>query len=211
MPKASCSGVDSVCGLMENENGMRDDTDSREVSRILHAAGEGEAVDMSTLLPLVHNHLRTIAARQMDGERAGHTLQPTALVNDAYLRLVGGQRLAWSTKAHFYSAAAEAMRRILIDHARSRGRVKRGDGRRGLPLDVVDLASRDNFEEILSVDEAVCRLEEKDSRLGTIVRLHFYAGLSRSEIAQALGVSNRTVQREWVVARAWLKRYLREE
>ena len=190
---------------------MRDDTDSKAVSQILHAAGEGEPVDMGALLPLVHDRLRAIARRQMDGERPGHTLQPTALVHDAYLRLVGDKPLPWSTKAHFYSAAAEAMRRILIDHARSRGCDKRGGGWKGMPLDLLDLAVRDNVEEIVSVDDAVSRLEEKDSRMGTIVRLHFYAGLSRCEIAQALGISSRTVQREWALARTWLQRCLRED
>ena len=190
---------------------MRPDTDSREVSRILRAAGEGEPVDMSTLLTLVHDRLCVIATRYMGGERAGHTLQPTALVNEAYLRLVGEDRLSWTGKAHFYSAAAEAMRRILVEHARGKGRLKRGDGNLGLPLDIVELAARDNIEEILSVDEAVCRLEEKDSRMGTIVKLRFYAGLSSDETAQALSISERTVQREWILARAWLKRFLRKD
>ena len=190
---------------------MTGDPDSRAVSRILRAAGEGEPVDMSALLPLVYDKLRAIAARRMEAESAGHTLQATALVNEAYLRLVGKERLAWSSKAHFYAAAAEAMRRILIDHARRKGRAKRGDRRRGLPFDVVDLAIRDNVEEILSVDEAVCRLEETDRRMGAIVKLRFYAGLSERETAQALGISDRTVQREWVLARAWLKRRLSEE
>lgn len=190
---------------------MTADPDSRDVSRILRAAREGEPVDMSALLALVYDKLRAIAARRMETERAGHTLQPTALVNEAYLRLVGDEGLAWSSRAHFYAAAAEAMRRILIDHARSKDRVKRGGGRPGLPLDVVDLATRDNVEEILAVDDAVCRLEETDRRMGAVVKLRFYAGLSERETAQALGISERTVQREWVVARAWLKSRLSEE
>ncbi len=190
---------------------MTDDPDSQEVSRILRAAGEGEPVEMSTLLPLVYDKLRAIAARRMEAEPADHTLQATALVNEAYLRLVGTEQLAWSSKAHFYAAAAEAMRRILIDHARSKGRAKRGEGRRKLPLDVVDLATRDDIEGILSVDEAVCRLEKTDRRMGAIVNLRFYAGLSERETAEALGISDRTVQREWALARAWLKRQLSEE
>jgi len=187
------------------------DADSLEVSRILRAAEDGQSIDMSPLLPLVHDRLRAIAARFMDDERVGHTLQATALVNEAYLRLVGDDRLAWSSKSHFYAAAAEAMRRILIDHARSKGRVKRGGGRKRMPLDVVDLAARDDVEEILSVDEAVCRLEERDPRMGAIVRLRFYAGLSEAETALALGISDRTVQREWVLARSWLRLQLSEE
>ncbi len=190
---------------------MRGDPDSREVSRILRTAGEGEPVDMSALLPLVYDKLRAIAARRMEAESAGHTLQATALVNEAYLRLVGDERLDWSSKAHFYAAAADAMRRILIDHARMKGRAERGGSHRRLPLDVLDLATRDNVEEILSVDEAVSRLEETDRRMGAVVKLRFYAGLSEGETAQALGISDRTVQREWALARAWLKRQLSEE
>jgi RNA polymerase sigma factor (TIGR02999 family) len=190
---------------------MIDDPDSRAVSRILRAAGEGEPVDMSALLPLVYDKLRAIAARRMQAEFVDHTLQATALVSEAYLRLVGNERVAWSSRAHFYAAAAEAMRRILIDHARGKARAKRGGRRRALPRDVVDLAVRDNLEEILSVDEAVCRLEETDRRMGAIVKLRFYAGLSERETAQALGISDRTVQREWVLARAWLKLRLSEE
>lgn len=190
---------------------MTGNPDSKEVSRILRAAGAGEAVDMSALLPLVYDRLRAIAARRMGAERPDHTLQATALVNEAYLRLVSGERRNWSSKAHFYTAAAEAMRRILIDHARGKGRAKRGERRRGLPLDLVDLATRDNVEEILSVDEAVCRLEEVDARMGAIVKLRFYAGLSEEEVALVLDVSDRTVRREWALARAWLKGRLSED
>ena len=190
---------------------MKDDTDSQEVSKILRAADEGEPVDMGALLPLVYDNLRTIAARRMLTEAVDHTLVATALVNEAYLKLVGEDRLAWSSKAHFYAAAADAMRRILIDHARTKGRAKRGGSHRRLPLDVLDLATRDNIEEILSVDEAVCRLEEVDRRMGAVVKLRFYAGLSEQETAQALGISDRTVQREWVLARAWLRDRLSEE
>jgi RNA polymerase sigma factor (TIGR02999 family) len=191
--------------------GIMTDTNSREVAKILRDADGGQPVDMSALMPLVHDRLRAIATRRMEAERPGHTLQATALVNEAYLRLVGDERLAWSSKSHFYAAASEAMRHILIDHARSKGRVKRGGRARRLPLDVLDLAARDDVEEILSVDEAICRLEEQDPRMGKMVRLRFYAGLSEQETAQVLGVSDRTVQREWVLARAWLKRRLGEE
>jgi len=143
---------------------VADTGDSREVSRILREAADGRAVDMGALMPLVYDNLRAIARRRMADERRGHTLQPTALVNEAYLKLVGDARLEWTSKAHFYGAAAEAMRRILIDHARGRGRAKRGGGRARLPLDVVDLASRENVAEILSVDEALRRLEKQDAR-----------------------------------------------
>ena len=166
----------------------------------------GKPVDAEALLPLVYEKLRAIAAHRMAGERKDHTLQATALVHEAYLKLVDGAELDWSGKAHFYAAAAQAMRRILVDHARARGRRKRG-GRRGkVPLDAVDLAVHDDPAEILSVDEAVRRLEKRDRRLAEVVHLRFFAGLSEEETAGALGVSARTVRRDWVLARAWLQR-----
>ena len=176
---------------------------SEEVSRILRA----EKIDMDALLPLVHSQLRTIAAKRMAGERNDHTLGTSALVNEAYLKLVGRVQLGWEGKAHFYAAAAEAMRRILVDHARGKGRVKRGGGRVQLPLDVVDLASRENIEEIVAVDEAVRRLEKS---MAEIVKLRFFAGLSENETAQALRMSERTVRREWTFARAFLQRELED-
>src|SRR5262249_19377511 len=147
-----------------------------------------------------------IARRRMSAERHEHTLQATALVHEAYLRLLGddGAALAWSSRAHFFSAAAEAMRRILIEHARGRGRVKRGGGRKRGPVDVIDLASAENPEDILALDAAICRLEERDPQAARIVRLRFYAGLSVEEAAEALGISPRTVKRDWAFARAWL-------
>ncbi len=184
--------------------------DSREVSRILRAAEAGEPADLSTLFPLVYDGLRRIAARHMAQERGGHTLQTTALVHEAYLKLLGQEALGWSTKAHFYGAAAEAMRRILIDHARKRARKKRGRGQVQLPLDAADLARLNNAEEIVSVDEAIRRLEKRDARMAEIVKLRFYAGLSAEETARALGVTDRTVYREWELARTWLRRWLEE-
>lgn len=183
---------------------MTEEGVSQQVSRILRS----KSVDMGELLPLVYDQLRRIAARQLAGERKGHTLQPTALVNEAFLKLVRLDADDWTSKSHFYAAAAEAMRRILIDHAKARGRAKRGAGRRSLPLDVVDLAAGENLEEILSVDQAVRRLEQQDERLADVVKLRFYAGLSDEETARALGRSDRTVRRDWVLARAFLQREL---
>ncbi|MCZ6787731.1 MAG: ECF-type sigma factor, partial [Planctomycetota bacterium] len=175
---------------------MGGDTASREVSRILHAAEGGEPADMDALLPLVYDHLHGIAARQMAGERKGHTLQPTALVNEAYLRLVGRDALAWSSKAHFYGAAAEAMRRILVDHARKHASLKRGGGRVRAFVDLADLVVQNDPEGFLAVDEAILRLEGVDARSGSIVRLRIYAGLSLAEAAQALDLPQRTVERD---------------
>jgi RNA polymerase sigma factor (TIGR02999 family) len=187
---------------------MGGESDSREVSRILRAAERGDAADLGTLFRLVYGRLRAIAARHMAGERDGHTLQATALVHEAYLKLVGGEPVPWEGKAQFYAAAASAMRRILIDHARGKRRVKRGGERRRIPLDALDLASRDDFEEIVSVDEAVRRLQGRDERLARLVELRFYAGLSAKETAEVLGVTDRQVRRDWVLARAWLQREL---
>ena len=190
---------------------MGEKRDSQEASRILREAADGRPVDMDALLPLVYDRLHAIAAQRMARERPGHTLQATALVNEAYVKLLGQEEHAWAGKSHFYAAAAEAMRRILIDHARGRGREKRGGGRRRLPLDVVDLATADDVAQILSVDDAVRRLEEQDPRMGAVVKLRFYAGLSEKDTALALGITDRTVRREWVLARAFLQRHLSEE
>ncbi len=164
------------------------------------------------LLPLVYDQLRAVAQRALAAERPGHTLQATALVHEAYLKLVGEREIPWASRAHFYVAAAEAMRRILIDHARARGRVKRGGGGGGrarLTLsDVTDLASKP--DEIVRFDEAFGRLEGESSEAAAIVRLRFFAGLSVEQTAEALGVSTSTVDRRWAFARAWLYRALRD-
>jgi RNA polymerase sigma factor (TIGR02999 family) len=176
--------------------------------------GGGPPGGRAELLPLVYEQLRGLARRQMAGERAGHTLQPTALVHEAYLRLLRDRSVAWAGRAQFFCAAAEAMRRILVEHARARGRLKRGGGaaegggRRRVPLSVLELATGEDPAEILALDEAVRRLEGENPELGAVVRLRFYAGLSVEEAAEVLGVSARSVKRDWSYARAWLFRVL---
>ena len=187
---------------------MGREDNSREVSRLLAASAGDASVDLDALLPLVYGQLRAMAARHLASERKDHTLQPTALVHEAYLKLVGGAPLSVSGKAHFFAAAAEAMRRILVDHARAKRTGKRGGGRRGLPLSLVELVSRDAYDEILAVDEAVSRLEKVDAELAALVKVRLYAGLDGREAAQALQRSERTVRRQWVLARAWLEREL---
>jgi len=188
-----------------------------EVTRILTTGGDAPPSETGRLLELVYNHLRRLAQAKMADERAGHTLQATALVHEAFARLVGdGENVHWSSRGHFYGAAGEAMRRILVDHARTKGRIKRGGDERGrpvamVPLNVVDLAAAENDSEILSVDAAFCRLEEIDSDLAKVVRLRFFAGLSEVDTAKALGVSDRTVRRDWTLAKAWLRRHLERE
>ena len=181
-----------------------------DVTRMLNDASAGRREAAGDLLPLVYQQLRAIAMKRMAEERSGHTLQATALVHEAYLRLVGNADLAWSSRGHFYFAAAEAMRRILIEHARKRGRLKRGGGHQRTPLSVVDLAAEPDPERIVSLDEAIQRLEKEDARTADVVRLRFFAGLGVEETARVLDVSTRTVMREWSYARAWLYRALEE-
>ncbi len=172
-------------------------------------AGHGEASDQ--LLPLVYDQLRAIAQQRMNEERAGHTLQATALVHEAYLRLIGDEHVAWSDRSHFYAAAVEAMRRILIDHARRRGAVKRGGDWRRSAVNVASLALDENLDSFLALDEAIVRLEEQDRKAAQVVRLRFYAGLSIEDTARILEVSPRTVKREWTYARTWLLHHLDSE
>ena len=161
------------------------------------AARPADLKTAEDLFPLVYEQLRSLARKRMADERAGHTLQATALVHEVYLRLAGNEKARWSDKTQFFFAAAEAMRRILIDYARARGQLKRGGGRRKMPLNVLDLASEAQIPQILALDEAVLRLEEMSPTVAAVVRLRFYAGLSIDEPADALGLSPRTVKREW--------------
>ena len=184
------------------------DSEPSDITRLLEAAGGGDPRAAQELLPLVYNQLRRAAQLQMAGERPEHTLQATALVHEAYLRLVGPHQTTFENQAHFYVAAAEAMRRILIEHARKRARLKRGGDRRRISLSAAYLAEEACPEEIMSVSDAIQRLEKRDGRMAEIVRLRFFVGLSVSETAEALGLSGRTVRREWALARAWLHREL---
>ncbi len=178
------------------------------VTRALHAAAEGGPAAANELLPLVYDQLLAIARHRMQHENPNHTLQATALVNEAYIRLVGSEPMSWSSRAHFFHAAAKAMRRILIDHARRRGRDKRGGGMKRKPLDAIDMALADDEGQIVALDGALDRLAHEDPRAASIVELRFYAGLSVEDTAAALGLSERTVKREWAFARAWLYRAL---
>jgi len=158
----------------------------------------------------VYEELHVIADRHMRGERRDHTLGATALVHEVYVRLLGGGALPPSGPGRFFHAAAEAMRRILIEHARGRGRRKRGGGRRSVPLDVVDLASEEHLSEFLAVGEAIHRLEQQEASASEVVRLRFFAGLSIEETAAVLNSSPRTPARDWAYARAWLFRTMGE-
>jgi RNA polymerase sigma factor (TIGR02999 family) len=182
-----------------------------DISRILAVARGGsrqEALDR--LLPLVYDELRALARSQLRHERPDHSLQATALVHEAYLRLLGDTRPSWNDRRHFFRAAAEAMRRILIEHARKRTRVKRGGKRKRVDLSSADLAGEEDLEQIVALDDAFRRLEEQDPKAADVVRLRFYAGLSVAETAKAMDLSERTVKREWAFARAWLYDALRD-
>lgn len=185
------------------------------ITQLLQEAAAGNRLAENALLEHVYDQLRVIARERMKHERAGHTLQATALVNEALVRLIpsakqDGSAFTWRDRAHFYRAAAEAMRRILIDHARQRGRQKRGGSVKRDVMNVCDLAALDDSDEILALDDVISRLQGEDGFAAEIVRLRFFAGLTVEQTAEALGVSPRTVKREWAYARARLFHLLEE-
>jgi RNA polymerase sigma factor (TIGR02999 family) len=181
-----------------------------DVTRILESAQRGDLKAAEELLPLVYDELRRLAAARMAQEAPGHTLQPTALVHEAWLRLAGKDAEAhFQNRAHFFGAAAEAMRRILVDRAREKQALKRGGKRERVELDGLELPSPMPDDELLALDEALDRLATVDTRAAEIVKLCFFVGLTQAEAAQALGVSLATAERVWGFARAWLLRELR--
>jgi RNA polymerase sigma factor (TIGR02999 family) len=175
-----------------------------DVTRILNAIGQGDARATEELLPIVYEELRLLAAQKLSREAPGQTLQATALVHEAYLRLLGDEPHNWQGRAHFFAAAAEAMRRILVDNARRKGRLKRGGGRRRIDLDKVSLAVETSADDLLALDEAFTRLAQEDPQAAQVVKLSFFGGLTLDEAAEVLGVSRRTAYRYWAFARAWL-------
>jgi RNA polymerase sigma-70 factor (ECF subfamily) len=179
-----------------------------EVSRLLVAWRQGDQRALDLLMPLVYDELRRLAQGQMRGERPDHTLQTTALVHEAYLRLCGAD-VAWEGRVHFLAVAATVMRRILVDHARSRDRAKRGGGADPVALDEALAVSPERPEAVVALDEAIQRLSALDERKARAVELHFFGGLTYEETAAALGVSAATVDRELRLAKAWLYRELR--
>lgn len=175
------------------------------VTALLARLRDGDAAALDRLVPLVHAELRRLARAQLRRERPGHTLQATALAHEAYLRLVGLDAIDWRDRAHFFGVAAGVMRRILIDHARRRRAARRGGGAPPVPLEDVDPAAPERPEELIALDEALERLRALDPRQERIVELRFFGGLEVAETAAVLGVSERTVKRDWAVARAWLR------
>ncbi|HEX2476353.1 MAG TPA: sigma-70 family RNA polymerase sigma factor [Lacipirellulaceae bacterium] len=176
-----------------------------DVTRILSAIERGDRQLADELLPIVYEELRTLAAQRLTHEKPGQTLSATALVHEAYLRLVGpANEQGWASRGHFFAAAAEAMRRILINRARDKNRQKRGGSFRRIDLDQVESALETDDEELLALDEALEKLALEDSVAAELIKLRFFAGLTLRETAEAMGLSQRTAERQWAYARAWL-------
>jgi RNA polymerase sigma factor (TIGR02999 family) len=181
-----------------------------EITQMLQAVGRGEACASEKLLPLVYGDLRRHAAVRMAHEAAGQTLQPTALVHEAWLRISDGNR-AWQNRAHFFGAAAEAMRRILIENARRKSRLKRGGDQLRVDVDQLDLAAATPDDKMLMIDEALERLQADDPEKAQVVILKFFGGRTNQEVANTLGVTERTVERHWAYAKAWLFQSIRAQ
>jgi RNA polymerase sigma factor (TIGR02999 family) len=180
-----------------------------DVTLLLNAIDQGNKMAAEELLPLVYQELRALAAHKLACEAPAQTLQATALVHEAYLRLIGGQGARWQNSQHFFCAAAEAMRRILVENARRKGRLKRGGGWQRLDVEQLDLASDTTEETHLFVHEALDKLALQDATCAELVKLRFFAGLSHEQSAQVLGLSERTARRNWAYARAWLAREIK--
>lgn len=175
-----------------------------DVTQILQRVERGDPKAAEDLLPLVYEELRRLATQKMAHEPPGHTLQPTALVHEAWLRLVRTPEQNWQNRAHFFRVAAECMRRILIDYARRKQQVRHGGGQQRIPFEEIELAEDFAPERLLHINEALERLGAQDSTKAEVVKLRFFGGLENKEIAEVLGVSERTVERAWRFARAWL-------
>ena len=182
-----------------------------EVTQILSAIEQGDPHAAEQLLPLVYEALRRLAAQKLAQEAPGQTLQATALVHEVYLRLVGSEQSQhWDSRGHFFVAAAEAMRRILVDRARSKGALKRGGRIRRLDLDQLALAVEDRSDQLLALDEALSDLECHDAQAANLVKLRYFAGLTHQQAADALGIGRRAADRLWALARAWLHQRIGE-
>lgn len=182
-----------------------------DVTRILERARAGDPQAADELLPLVYDELRRLATAKMANEAAGHTLQPTALVHEAWLRLTGNQNQKWDGRAHFFGAAAEAMRRILIDRARRKQAIRHGGGQQRVDIQEVDLASPTDDDQLLAINEALDKLAVEHKDEAELVKLRYFVGMTNDEAAEVLGISPRTAKHYWTHARAWLYREIRRE
>jgi RNA polymerase sigma factor (TIGR02999 family) len=181
-----------------------------DVTRILKAVEQGNASAADQLLPIVYEELRRIAAHKMAGESSGHTLQPTALVHEAWLRIVGSDQMNWQNRAHFFGAAAEAMRRILVDHARRKQSLKRGGGVECEEFNDSTLVLTAPPDELLAVHEALDKLSREDPAAAELVKLRYFVGMTMEQAASALGLPKRTAESIWTYARVWLHREIRK-
>jgi len=181
-----------------------------DVTRILSQIEQGDSQAAEKLLPLVYNELRRMAGRQLASERVDHTLSPTALVHEAYLRLVdeNAEIAHWNSRGHFFAAAAESMRRILVDSARQKRTIKRGGAAGRLPLKEANISAPEPQDDLLALDEALTRLEREHPSLAELVKLRYFGGLTMPQTAEALGISLRTAGRNWTYAKAWLLRVM---
>ncbi len=177
---------------------------SHEVTQLLIAWSNGDKAALNKLMPLIYDELRQLARHYMSRERPGHTLQTTALVNEAYVRLVNRQGVHWQNRAHFFAIAAQLMRSILVDHARSHAYAKRGGGAHKIALDDAMVVSQERAAEVVALDDALKRLAEIDPQQSRTVELRFFGGLTIEETAEVLGLSPATIKREWSTAKAWL-------
>lgn len=182
-----------------------------DVTRMLKQASAGDESAINRLLPMVYDELRALAESYLQRENPGHTLQATALVHEAYLRLVKQEDVEWQNRAHFFALAAQAIRRILVDHARGRGRAKRGGDRERVTLDGDVALTSDRDVDLIELDAALEKLARLHERQARIVELRFFGGLTLREAAEVLGVSPRTIDGDWSMARAWLRRELRPD
>jgi RNA polymerase sigma factor (TIGR02999 family) len=182
-----------------------------DVTQVLQAIGRGDGRASDELLPLVYDELRRLAAARMAQEAAGQTLQPTALVHEAWLRMVKDGERNWQNRAHFFGAAAEAMRRILIENARRKSRLKRGGDQARIDIEQLELAATTPDDKVLLIDDALERLQAEDPEKARIVVLKFFGGLTNQEVAENLGVTERTIERQWAFAKAWLFRSIHEQ
>ncbi len=181
------------------------DESENQITQILNTLASSRNEATERLLPVVYDQLRILAAGKLNNESPGHTLQATALVHEAYVKLLSSIEDSWENRAHFFSAAAEAMRRILVDHARTKKRAKRGGTNRPVSIDGIDLASPEKAEELLELDLALQKLETVDRTKSELVKLRFFAGLTMQQAAEAMGISLRTAERHWTFARVWLQ------